>query len=117
MRDEQTSGAYDELHGVERVKVHGSDEEMRRGADYRFTTPKGGDFIPARLVMTTPASNGSVSSSARDPIRWYAWSHPLSEPGRIFNVERAPRFVEADELCGSTRNFTPFSVARIYETG
>ena len=50
----------------------GGNEEMRRGADYRFTAPKGGDFIPARLVMMAPASNASVSSSTRDPIRWYA---------------------------------------------
>ena len=43
----------------------GGDEEMRRGADDRFTVPKGRDFIPGRLVMTAPASN----LPARGPIR------------------------------------------------
>ena len=100
-RDKRTPGAYDEYHDAKQIKVHDgetctseranqrSDKETRQGAGDHFTLPKGEGFIPARLVVTASALNLLVSQTARGPSHLYP-------PGRIFNIENAPRFAEAD---------------------
>ena len=92
--------------------------EICRGADDRFTTPKGEDFIPGRLVMTAPALTPLASSNMRDPS--CISNHGLGLTASLeefLNTENAPCFVGTDEPDMSMRNVTSLSVVRTQGIG